>query len=87
MLTFNTIEELKSYIKEQLAKTDYAMLDDVKLLNKNEFVIYRSALRHLYFSNDLYVTTLLPGEPHPEWKDPGASLTQEQAVINNITTL
>jgi hypothetical protein len=67
MLTFNTIEELKSYIKEQLANTDYTMLEDVKLLNKNEFVIYRTILRAIYFSDPLYITACLPNEPQPVW--------------------
>jgi hypothetical protein len=67
MLTFNTIEELKSYIKEQLIKTDYTMLEDVKLLNKNEFVIYRTILRSIYFSDPLYITAVLPIEPQPVW--------------------
>jgi hypothetical protein len=87
MTSFNTIEELKSYIKEQLANTDYTMLEDVKLLNKNDFVIYRTILRSIYFSDPLYITACLPNEPQPKWNIGNSTLSQEQINANNITTL
>ena len=50
MITFNTLEEVKAYAKQQLEKTDYTVLSDVNLNNKQEFVNYRSLLRLQYFN-------------------------------------
>lgn len=50
IITFNTIEEVKAYAKKQLEETDYAVLSDVRISNKNEFEVYRSEMREVYFN-------------------------------------
>jgi hypothetical protein len=50
IITFNTIEEVKAYAKQQLEETDYSVLSDVKLSNKLEFERYRSEMRDIYFN-------------------------------------
>jgi hypothetical protein len=45
MIQFNNLEDFKKYAKEKLLETDFAVLSDVKLKNKQEFVIYRNAIR------------------------------------------
>jgi hypothetical protein len=50
IITFNTIEEVKAYAKQQLEKTDYTVLSDVRIANKFEFERYRSEMRDAYFN-------------------------------------
>jgi hypothetical protein len=50
IITFNTLEEVKTYAKQQLEKTDYAFLSDVKIANKAEFEYYRITMRDAYFN-------------------------------------
>jgi len=66
MITFNTLEEVKAYAKQQLEKTDYTVLSDVNLNNKQEFVNYRSLLRLQYFNPNF---TPFPIEPTPIWNN------------------
>ena len=65
-MIFNTVDELKEYITKQLAKTDYAVLSDVYLVNKDEFINYRSVLRQAIIYPNL--TIQLPQEPKAIWK-------------------
>jgi hypothetical protein len=67
MIYFNNIEELKIYAKEQLTKTDYAVLPDVYLINKDEFINYRATLRQaIMFPN---LTMQFPQEPKANWNN------------------
>jgi hypothetical protein len=45
MIQFNNLEDFKKYAKEKLLETDWSVLPDVQLKNKQEFVIYRGAIR------------------------------------------
>ena len=45
MIQFNNIEEVKAYAKQLLEKTDYTVLADVNLTNKQEFITYRNTVR------------------------------------------
>lgn len=71
MITFNTLEEIKAYAKQQLEKTDYSVLPDVNLNNKQDFVSYRNILRLQYFNPNF---TPFPIEPTPIWNDYGSTL-------------
>jgi hypothetical protein len=64
-MIFNTVDQLKEYITKQLAKTDYAVLSDVYLVNKDEFITYRAALRQSIIYPNLNV--VLPEEPKAIW--------------------
>lgn len=68
MLTFSTNEEVKAYAKKLLEETDYAVLPDVNLKNKNEFVYYRNIIRLLYTSPRL--TAWWPEKPKAVWGEP-----------------
>lgn len=74
MMTFNTLEEVKAYAKQQLENTDYSVLPDVNLSNKQEFVGYRSILRLQYFNPNF---TPFPIEPTPIWNDSESLLVSE----------
>jgi|LakMenEpi03Aug12_release.lakeMendotaPanAssembly.Ray.scaffolds.fasta_scaffold196540_3 hypothetical protein len=67
MITFKSLEEVKSYAKQQLEKTDYVVLPDTNIANKNEFVIYRNFVRLLYLNPNY---TPFPTEPTPIWNQP-----------------
>jgi hypothetical protein len=45
MIQFNNLEDFKKYAKEKLQETDFAVLSDVQLKNKQEFVTYRGVIR------------------------------------------
>jgi len=45
MIQFNNLEDFKKYAKEKLQETDFAVLPDVKLKNKQDFITYRGAIR------------------------------------------
>jgi hypothetical protein len=64
-MIFNTIDELKKYVSEELAKTDYTVLPDVFLKNKDEFISYRVTLRKLIISPNL--CEILPQKPKAIW--------------------
>ena len=64
-MIFNNVEQLKEYITKQLAKTDYAVLSDVYLVNKDEFITYRAILRQAIIYPNLNV--VLPEEPKAIW--------------------
>jgi hypothetical protein len=64
-MIFNNVDQLKEYLTKQLAKTDYAVLSDVYLVNKDEFIIYRETLRQYIIYPNLNV--ILPEEPKAIW--------------------
>jgi hypothetical protein len=72
MITFNTSEEVKAYAKQQLEKTDYAVLPDVSLQNKFDFISYRNFIRVIYFNP--MVSSCFPQEPLPVWGNPVSSI-------------
>ena len=49
MIKFYTLEEVKAYAKKLLEETDYAVLSDVSLTNKIDFIHYRNVIRLRYF--------------------------------------
>ena len=67
-ITFNTIEEVKAYAKQQLEETDYTVLSDVRIANKSEFELYRSEMRDAYF-NPRINFQFFPA-PKAIWEDP-----------------
>jgi len=69
MIELYNLEQIKAYAKQQLEKTDYAVLPDVNLNNKQEFLAYRSILRLQYFNPNF---TPFPAEPTPIWNDYGS---------------
>jgi hypothetical protein len=72
MITFNTSEEVKAYAKQQLEKTDYAVLPDVSLQNKSDFISYRNYIRVIYFNP--ITNFCFPPEPLPVWGNPISSI-------------
>jgi len=53
--------------KQKLQETDWTVLSDVDtaLLNRQDFVVYRSALRKIAINNLIFAT--IPEEPEPVW--------------------
>jgi hypothetical protein len=68
IITFNTIEEVKAYAKQQLEETDYTVLSDVRIANKSEFEYYRATMRDAYF-NPRINFQFFPA-PKAIWEDP-----------------
>jgi hypothetical protein len=66
MIQFYTLEDVKAYAKKLLEETDYAVLPDIKLSNKSEFVNYRSLVRLIYFSP--IISPYWPEAPKAIWK-------------------
>lgn len=66
MNDFPTTEQANAYLKSLLEATDYAMLPDVDITNKEAFVGYRTAVRKLFMQGNL---TTLPEfiPPEPQW--------------------
>jgi len=62
-----TIEKQKELIKQRLQDTDYAMLSDVAIDNKDEFTTYRYHLRQMYFAD--YEIQGIPVPPDPIWTE------------------
>jgi hypothetical protein len=62
-----TIDEVKQAAKDLLAATDYSQLPDVKLANKAEFDLYRTAIRSLIINP--YEMTQMPPPPEPVWTE------------------
>jgi hypothetical protein len=86
MITFNNQDTLKQYVLDELKETDYAMLSDVYILNKAEFITYRRSLRQAL--KDLYLSTQFTERPQPVW----GAIQQTPAVSaevneSGITTL
>jgi hypothetical protein len=66
MITFDNIDNVIAYAKKQLEKTDYAVLPDVYLINKDEFISYRFFIRQAIINPSL--TIQFPQEPKAIWK-------------------
>jgi len=81
IIQFKSIEEIKAYAKQQLEKTDYAVLPDTNIANKNEFISYRGFLRSLYLNPNY---TSFPIEPIPVWNVPNMIMisTQKQPTTD-----
>jgi len=45
MIQFGNLEDFKKYAKEKLQETDFAVLPDVNVVNKQEFISYRYSIR------------------------------------------
>lgn len=67
MIYFNSTEEAKQYAKSALEKTDYIMLDDVNVKDKDLWTIYRQELRNLYL-NPTLESNIMP-EPTLNWAE------------------
>jgi hypothetical protein len=85
MITFNNADDLKQYTLDQLKATDYAMLSDVSLLNKDEFIVYRAFLRQVL--KNLYLSTQFPEEPQPVWGALNAPIVIVKPETTGTTTL
>jgi hypothetical protein len=85
MITFNNVDNLKQYILDELKATDYAMLSDVKILNKRDFIIYRSFLRQAL--QDLFLSTQFNERPQPVWGSLEVPKVNALADGENVTTL
>lgn len=55
----------KEKAKELIAKTDWAALPDVGLVNQSDFIAYRAALRALIINP--VADPVFPTEPQPVW--------------------
>ena len=84
MITFNTLEEVKAYAKEQLEKTDYSILPDVSLTNKDDFVFYRNFVRMIYLNPK--INSQFPQEPVPVWGESISTLTDIVQPQTDIPT-
>jgi hypothetical protein len=82
MITFNNQDTLKQYVLDELKATDYAMLSDVKILNKNDFINYRRFLRQAL--QNLFLSTQFNERPQPVWGTTGTSTTTEQPTATGI---
>jgi len=74
-IQFKNIEEIRAYAKQQLEKTDYAVLPDTNIANKIEFIGYRSFIRLLYLKPNY---TPFPEEPTPIWNEPNTIMSNIQ---------
>lgn len=59
------LQNCKAYAGAMLAKTDWAMMPDVKLVNKSEFTSYRAAMRKLRINPE--INPEWPTMPTPVW--------------------
>ena len=50
MITVFGIEQVKAKAKELLEQTDYAVLSDVNIINKDDFISFRSNVRMVYLN-------------------------------------
>jgi hypothetical protein len=65
----NKIEKNKQLLSASLLGSDFTMLEDVGILNKNDFKVYRAALRVMLASSDddLAGDIVLPPKPQGIW--------------------
>jgi hypothetical protein len=80
MINFNTKEQVKEYAKKLLENTDYSVLPDISLTNKDEFVQYRNIVRFFYFNPTVGAT--FPEEPKPIWGNSINSLNKTTTQPN-----
>ena len=85
MINFNTKEQAKEYAKQLLENTDYSVLPDISLTNKDDFIEYRNMVRFIYFNPT--VGAVFPEEPKPIWGNPIHHLNETTTQPNtNIPT-
>jgi hypothetical protein len=46
MIQFGNLDDFEKFVKEKLQETDFAVLADVNLVNRDEFIKYRNFLRN-----------------------------------------
>lgn len=80
MMQFYTLEQVKAYAKQLLENTDYSVLPDISLKNKDEFVQYRNIVRFFYFNPTF--GAIFPEEPNPIWGNPINSLNKTTTQPN-----
>jgi hypothetical protein len=61
------VKEYKAKIRQLLIDTDYTVLPDVALDNKDSFIEYRAVLRECYKNPDVHLDVFTP--PNPEWTE------------------
>jgi hypothetical protein len=71
---FKTAEEAKEYARFRLYQTDYSVLNDVNISNKEAFVRYRILLRSVI--QDPHGAWVFPKPPEPQWIKPGDMIDQ-----------
>ena len=85
MITFSTNEEVKAYAKKLLEETDYAVLPDVNLQNKKDFVLYRNLVRLIYLNPVL--TAWWPTLPQTIWgESPSEPIVDNNQPKTNLPT-
>jgi len=80
MISFNTKEEVKAYAKKLLEETDYSVLPDISLTNKDDFVQYRNIVRGFYFYPTIGAN--FPEVPKPIWGEKIYSLNKTNTQPN-----
>ena len=65
MKYFENSEQLCAYLKQQLTDTDWSVLPDVDIANKEEFISYRAIIRDLYLKAELGCA--IPETPKAIW--------------------
>lgn len=85
MMQFYTLEEVKAHAKKLLEETDYTVLPDVNLTNKNDFVIYRNLIRLIYLNPR--VSPWWPEIPQVIWgESPSSPITDANQPNTNLPT-
>jgi hypothetical protein len=72
---FDTAEDAREYARFCLYQTDYAVLEDVNISNKDAFVRYRIHLRSVI--QDPHAGWIFPRPPSPQWIKPGDMINNE----------
>ena len=85
MINFTTTEQVKEYAKQLLENTDYSVLPDISLTNKDDFIKYRNVVRFFYFNPTVGAT--FPEVPKAIWGNPINNLEKTTIQPNtNIPT-
>jgi hypothetical protein len=71
---FNSEENVKEYARFRLYQTDYAVLPDVNIKNKQAFINYRILIRAALL--DPHTAWNFPKPPEPQWIKPGDMIDQ-----------
>jgi hypothetical protein len=72
--SFNSSEDVKEYARFRLYQTDYAVLPDVNIKNKQEFINYRIKLRSVI--QDPHPGWIFNAPPEPQWIKPGDVISE-----------
>lgn len=65
MMYFKNLDEAKEYAKLELESTDFVMLSDVNIKDKDLWATYRQEIRNLYLNPVLEFN--LPIKPQVNW--------------------